>query len=129
MPTLSGITTDAFGVLVILLVPVVMLQKLAITASWWILAITISEMLLNPIVYYYLKAPEPELVILRDFPDHQKQLLSLKDQEVSRLGKLVLHPGGSLEKILHVVWIPESKNVQKNIAALAAPQLLPASCG
>jgi hypothetical protein len=66
VPTLSGITTDAFGVLVILLVPVIMLQKLAITASWWILAITISEMLLNPIVYYYLKAPEPELVVLRE---------------------------------------------------------------
>jgi predicted RND superfamily exporter protein len=66
VPTLSGITADAFGVLVILLVPVVMLQKLAITASWWILAITISEMLLNPIVYYYLKAPEPELVALRE---------------------------------------------------------------
>jgi uncharacterized protein len=66
VPTLSGITTDAFGVLVILLVPVVMLQKLAITASWWILAITISEMLLNPIVYYYLKAPEPELVVMRE---------------------------------------------------------------
>ena len=57
VPTLSGITTDAFGVLVILLVPVVMLQKLAIT---------ISEMLLNPIVYYYLKPPEPELVMLRE---------------------------------------------------------------
>jgi predicted RND superfamily exporter protein len=66
VPTLSGITADAFGVLVILLVPVVMLQKLAITASWWILAITISEMLLNPIVYYYLKAPEPELVVMRE---------------------------------------------------------------
>lgn len=66
VPTLSGITTDALGVLVILLVPVIMLQKLAITASWWILAITVSEMLLNPIVYYYLKAPEPELVILRE---------------------------------------------------------------
>jgi len=66
VPTLSGITTDAFGVLVILLVPVVMLQKLAITASWWILAITISEMLLNPIVYFYLKPPEPELVVMRE---------------------------------------------------------------
>ncbi len=66
VPTFSGIATDAFGVLVILLVPVIMLQKLAITASWWILAITISEMMLNPIVYYYLKAPEPELVILRE---------------------------------------------------------------
>jgi len=66
VPTLSGISTDAFGVLVILVVPVIMLQKLAITASWWILAITISEMLLNPIVYYYLKPPEPELVMLRE---------------------------------------------------------------
>jgi len=66
VPMLSGISTDAFGVLVILLVPVVMLQKLAITASWWILAITISEMLLNPIVYYYLKPPEPELVLMRE---------------------------------------------------------------
>jgi len=66
VPTFSGVTTDAFGVLVILLVPVLMLQKLAITASWWILAITVSEMLLNPIVYYYLKAPEPELVVLRE---------------------------------------------------------------
>ena len=60
MPTFSGIITDAFGVLVIMLVPVVMLQKLAIMASWWILAITVSEMLLNPIVYYYLQArPSP----------------------------------------------------------------------
>jgi putative NIF3 family GTP cyclohydrolase 1 type 2 len=41
-------------------------RRLAIVASWWILAITISEMLLNPIVYYYLKAPEPELVLLRE---------------------------------------------------------------
>jgi predicted RND superfamily exporter protein len=66
VPTFSGVTTDAFGVLVILLVPVIMLQKLAITASWWILAITVSEMMLNPIVYFYLKAPEPELVMLRE---------------------------------------------------------------
>ena len=47
VPTFSGITTDALGVLVILLVPVVMLQKLAITASWWILAVTVSEMLMR----------------------------------------------------------------------------------
>ncbi len=66
VPTFSGIVTDALGVLVILLIPVVMLQKLAITASWWILAITVSEVLLNPIVYYYLRAPEPEMVILRE---------------------------------------------------------------
>ena len=62
MPTFSGIVTDALGVLVILLIPVVMLQRLAITASWWIVAITVSEVLLNPIIYYYLRAPEPEKV-------------------------------------------------------------------
>jgi hypothetical protein len=70
-----------------------------------------------------------ELVILRDFPDHQQKLLSLKDQEVSWIGKTIVHPGGVVEKVFHVVWIPESKNVSKNIQALAAPALLPASCG
>lgn len=66
VPTLSGITTDALGVLVILFVPVIMLQKLAIVSAWWILAITVAELLLNPIVYYYLKAPEPDLVMARE---------------------------------------------------------------
>ena len=36
VPSFSGILADAFGVLVILLVPVLFLQKLAITASFWI---------------------------------------------------------------------------------------------
>jgi hypothetical protein len=89
VPTLSGITTDAFGVLVILLVPVVMLQKLAITASWWILAITISEMLLNPIVYYYLKAPEPELVILRERGGFRKLINRFVQRLLTRTGMTV----------------------------------------
>lgn len=89
VPTLSGITTDAFGVLVILLVPVVMLQKLAITASWWILAITISEMLLNPIVYYYLKAPEPELVILRERGGFRKLINRFVSHLLTRTGMTV----------------------------------------
>src|SRR5262245_55705678 len=66
VPTFSGIATDAFGVLVVMLVPIVMLRKLAIVASWWILAITVAELLLNPIVYYYLRAPDPEVVKARD---------------------------------------------------------------
>ena len=89
VPPLSGITTDAFGVLVILLVPVVMLQKLAITASWWILAITISEMLLNPIVYYYLKAPEPELVILRERGGFRKLINRFVSKLLTRTGMTV----------------------------------------
>jgi predicted RND superfamily exporter protein len=89
VPTLSGISTDAFGVLVILLVPVIMLQKLAITASWWILAITISEMLLNPIVYYYLKAPEPELVILRERGGFRKLINRFVGVLLTRTGIMV----------------------------------------
>lgn len=87
VPTFSGITTDAFGVLVIILVPVVMLQKLAITASWWILAITVSEMLLNPIVYYYLKPPEPELVVLRERGAFRKWIEKFTHVLLSPAGK------------------------------------------
>jgi predicted RND superfamily exporter protein len=89
VPTFSGIATDAFGVLVIILVPVVMLQKLAITASWWILAITISEMLLNPIVYFYLKPPEPELVVLRERGGFRKGIERFTHVLMSPMGKAV----------------------------------------
>lgn len=89
VPTLSGISTDAFGVLVILLVPVIMLQKLAITASWWILAITISEMLLNPIVYYYLKAPEPELVLMRERGGFRRGINRFVSRLLTRTGMTV----------------------------------------
>jgi len=89
VPTLSGISTDAFGVLVILLVPVIMLQKLAITASWWILAITISEMLLNPIVYYYLKPPEPQLVVLRERGGFRKIINRFVARLLTRTGMTI----------------------------------------
>ncbi|MGH7786830.1 MAG: MMPL family transporter [Candidatus Binatia bacterium] len=89
VPTLSGISTDALGVLVILLVPVIMLQKLAITASWWILAITVSEMLLNPIVYYYLKAPEPELVLLRERGGFRKLINRFVSHLLTPMGKTI----------------------------------------
>jgi predicted RND superfamily exporter protein len=66
VPTFAGVATDAFGVLVILLVPIRMLFNLALVASWWILAITVAELLLNPIVYFYLRAPDPEVVLARE---------------------------------------------------------------
>ncbi|MBI4515403.1 MAG: MMPL family transporter [Deltaproteobacteria bacterium] len=93
VPTFSGISTDAFGVLVILLVPVIMLQKLAITASWWILAITISEMLLNPIVYFYLKAPEPELVVLRERGGFRRAIERFVNALLTRRGRWVTMTG------------------------------------
>jgi predicted RND superfamily exporter protein len=65
VPTTSGIVTDALGMLVIIIVPVVILQNIAISASIWVTSVAISELLLNPIIYYYLKAPEKENVINR----------------------------------------------------------------
>ncbi len=96
VPTFSGITTDALGVLVILLVPVLMLQKLAVTASWWILAITVSEMMLNPIVYYYLKAPEPELVMLRERGGFRRMIEKFSTWLVSGFGKATILAGWAL---------------------------------
>ncbi|HXG19951.1 MAG TPA: MMPL family transporter [Methylomirabilota bacterium] len=65
VPTMSGIITDALGMLAIVVVPVVILQRIAISASVWVASVAISELLLNPIVYYYLKAPEKENVEMR----------------------------------------------------------------
>jgi len=88
VPTLSGILTDAFGVLVILLVPVLMLRNLAIVASWWILAITVAELLLNPIVYYYLRAPDPEVVMARDRGWYKAAINRFTDWNLSQVGKV-----------------------------------------
>jgi hypothetical protein len=87
VPTFSGIMTDAFGVLVVMLVPIVMLRKLAIVASWWILAITVSEMLLNPIVYYYLRAPDREAVLAREQGWYRRLIDWCTDHILSRTGK------------------------------------------
>ena len=88
VPTLSGIATDAFGVLVIMLVPIVMLQKLAIVTSWWILAITVAELLLNPIVYYYLRAPDPDVVRARENGWYKQVVRNVTDWNISRAGRI-----------------------------------------
>lgn len=66
VPTLSGIITDSLGMLVIIIVPVVILQRIAISASIWVASVAISELLLNPVVYYYLRAPDRQKVIKRE---------------------------------------------------------------
>ena len=66
VPTLSGIATDALGMLVIILVPVLILQRIAIWASIWVASVAVSELLLNPIIYSYLRAPDPARVLARE---------------------------------------------------------------
>jgi hypothetical protein len=90
VPTFSGIMTDAFGVLVVMLVPIVMLRKLAIVASWWILAITVSEMLLNPIVYYYLRAPDPDVVLAREKGWYRNLINRITDWNLSPVGRILV---------------------------------------
>lgn len=105
VPTLSGITTDALGVLVILLVPVIMLQKLAITASFWIFAITVSELLLNPIVYDYLKAPEPALVVSRNQGVFRQTVVAAVDRLLSRRGLAVCVGAWSAAALVAIYFV------------------------
>jgi predicted RND superfamily exporter protein len=88
VPTFAGVVTDALGVLVIILVPIRMLFNLALVASWWILAITVAELLLNPIVYYYLRAPDPEVVMARERGWYKALINRVTDWNLSRLGKV-----------------------------------------
>ena len=90
VPTFSGIATDALGVLVIILVPIRMLFNLALVASWWILAITVAELLLNPIVYYYLRAPDPEVVLARDRGWYKALINRVTDWNLSGTGKITV---------------------------------------
>src|SRR5439155_13952744 len=46
-------------------------------------------MLLNPIVYFYLKAPEPELVVLRERGWFRKQIERFTHVLMSPIGKTV----------------------------------------
>jgi uncharacterized protein len=88
VPSLSGILADALGVLVILLVPVLFLQKLAITASFWIAAIIVSELLLNPIVYYYLEPPRLEVIELRERGVFKRVLETVASAMLARAGRI-----------------------------------------
>jgi predicted RND superfamily exporter protein len=88
-PTLSGILTDALGLLVMLFVPIVLLQKLAISAAVWILAITVSELLLNPIVYYYLREPDIRVVEERERGLFQRCVYAATDAILSPGGKVL----------------------------------------
>ncbi len=88
VPSLSGILADAFGVLVILLVPVLFLQKLAITASFWIAAIIVSELMLNPIVYYYLDPPRIDVIERREHGFFKRMLESIAKPMLERPGRI-----------------------------------------
>jgi hypothetical protein len=65
-PTAAGIMTDALGVLAIAIVAIPTLRQLAVTATLWLLSLLVTELLLNPIVYTYLKAPDAGAIRRRE---------------------------------------------------------------
>ena len=65
-PTAAGILTDALGVLAIGIIAIPALRQLAVTATLWLLSLLVTELCLNPIVYTYLRAPEPEAIRARE---------------------------------------------------------------
>ena len=107
VPTLSGILTDAIGILAILLVPILMLQKLAISASFWILAITVSELLLNPIVYHYLKAPDKETVLSRERGWFRNLIFSVTDVLLSKAGRAATISAWALLTVVSIYFLKD----------------------
>src|SRR5215471_6479797 len=65
-PTVAGIMTDALGVLAIGIVAIPALRSLALTAMLWLLSLVVTELLLNPIVYTHLRAPDVETIRARE---------------------------------------------------------------
>jgi len=65
-PTIAGIMTDALGVLAIGIVAIPALRALALTATLWLLSLIVTELLLNPIVYARLRAPELSAIRARE---------------------------------------------------------------
>ncbi len=65
-PTAAGILTDALGVLAIGIIAIPALRQLAVTATLWLLSLLVTELCLNPIVYTYLRAPDPEAIRARE---------------------------------------------------------------
>ena len=123
-PTLSGIVTDALGMLVIVLVPVVILQRIAISASIWVAAIVLSELILNPIIYCYLKAPEKENVLSREEGPFQNF--------ITWWSHLVVGPKGRWVSV--VVWVgafllafTQLKHITIGDATASTPLLQPDS--
>lgn len=61
-PGLAGIVTDAAGIFVIYMIPIPMLQKLAVICFFWAIFTIFMVLFLNPILLLYLHAPNLEKI-------------------------------------------------------------------
>lgn len=81
-PGAIGIVTDAAGLLVVVVTPIPLMQKLAIMGSWWVLSMMVTDLLWNPILLSYF--PPPKAV-----EDEQEGPL---DRALEGLGRLTTGP-------------------------------------
>src|SRR5712691_1314794 len=94
-PTLAGILTDALGVLAIGIVGIPALRQLAVTATLWLLSLIVTELLLNPIVYTHLRAPELAKIRAREHGTFARGLVRLADTVLAPRGRWITLAGGA----------------------------------
>jgi uncharacterized protein len=105
-PTLAGILTDALGVLAIGIVGIPALRQLAVTATFWLLSLIVTELLLNPIVYTHLRAPEIEKVRAREHGRFAHGLGRLADAVLAPRGRWVTLAAGASVLAVSVALLP-----------------------
>lgn len=57
-PCMAGAVTDGLGCLTIAIASIPLMQKLAFISSFWVISILVAVTLLNPIILYFLPAPD-----------------------------------------------------------------------
>jgi len=105
-PTLAGILTDALGVLAIGIVGIPALRQLAVTATLWLLSLIVTELLLNPIVYAHLRAPEMTKVRAREHGAFGRGLARLADGILAPRGRWVTLAAGGAVLLACIALLP-----------------------
>ena len=105
-PTLAGILTDALGVLAIGIVAIPALRQLAVTATLWLLSLIVTELLLNPIVYTHLRAPELGKIRAREHGAFTRRLTRLADAVLAPRGRWITLAAGAVVLVVSVALLP-----------------------
>src|SRR5437870_6746875 len=105
-PTLAGILTDALGVLAIGIVGIPALRQLAVTATLWLLSLIVTELLLNPIVYTHLRAPDLTKVRAREHGAFARGLARLADVVLGPRGRWITLAGGAGVLAVSIALLP-----------------------
>ncbi len=104
--TLSSIVTDALGVLAIGIVGIPALRQLAVAATVWLLSLIGTELLLNPIIYNTLRAPDPGLIRARRERWFDQGVARLADAVLGPRGRWLVLVGGAAVLVVSLALLP-----------------------